>query len=347
MKKVICITLIVMLAFVLVPFAMAQDLKKIPLKWSDHAPPVAGGNVFMKKEWVPRINAEIAKIGYELDITYFHAQSLYKYVDQVQAVEDGLIDFATFVPSWETARAPLHEVLTFPLMGFDDSYAASRMWFELEETIPEFGAEFRKYKDIFHWLPMPSILNANKVYRVPADLKGMKIAASAMTGDLFRSIGATPIKQIPSDWYTSLDRGLLDAAAIGIYGVTLFKLHEVVKVHIFPYKDNFGHPAITVIMNRKKFESLPPGVQKAIDDNVMWATQRISAIDDANNPKSEEYVRKLGHTIVTLTPEEMKLWYAAIKPIHEQWIEKMEAKGLPGRKVFEESRRLVKKYKGK
>ena len=344
MKKGFCVFFIIMMAFVLVPGAMAQDLKKIKLTWSDHAPPVAGGNVFMKTEWVPRINAEIAKIGYQLDITYFHAASLYKYTDQVQALEDGLIDLTTFIPSWEEARAPLHVVVTFPLMGFNDPYAASRMMFDLEKEIPAFGAEFAKYKDVFHWLPLPGILNGNKAYRVPADLKGEKIQATGMMGDVLRSIGASPIRQPPSDWYTSLDRGLIDAINLGIYGVTLFKLEEVVNTHVFPYKDNFGRPATAVLMNRKKFESLPPGVQKAIDDNVMWATQRINAIDASHDPESLELVKKMGHTIVTLTPEEMKLWYAAAQPEMEEWIEKMEAKGLPGREVYEESQRLTKKY---
>jgi TRAP-type C4-dicarboxylate transport system substrate-binding protein len=102
-----------------------------------------------------------------------------------------------------------------------------------------------------------------------------------------------------------------------------------------------------IIMNRKKYESLPPGVRKAIDDNVLWATKRMNEIDDAHNPESLEFVRKLGHTIVTLTPEEMKFWYAAVKPIQEKWIEKMEARGLPGRKVFTEAKRLAKEYSKK
>ena len=50
MKKGFGVFFVIMMAFVLVPGAMAQDLKKIKLIWSDHAPPVAGGNVFMKEE---------------------------------------------------------------------------------------------------------------------------------------------------------------------------------------------------------------------------------------------------------------------------------------------------------
>jgi TRAP-type C4-dicarboxylate transport system substrate-binding protein len=234
--------------------------------------------------------------------------------------------------------------LTFPLMGWD-CYGASRMWFELQQTIPEFGAEFAKYKEIFHWLPMPAVLNANKVLRVPADFKGLKIQSSGMMMHLFRSIGAVPIRQSPPDWYTSLERGLIDGISTGIAAVTMFKLQEVTKVHILPAGDSFGFPAIAVIMNRKKFDSLPPAVQKAIDDQVQWASERMNAIDDAENPKSLEICRKLGHTIVQLTPDEMKLWYAAVKPLQEKWIQDMEAKKLPGRKVFEEAKRLAIKYK--
>ena len=344
MKKGFCVVFVIMMAFVLVPGALAVDLKKISLKWSDHAPPPAGGNVFMKTEWVPRINAAIAKIGYELDITYYHSSSLYKYVDQVQATENGLIDLTTSVLSWESARSPLHDLMTFPLMGFKDSVALSRMWFKLNETIPQFDAEFTKYREIFHWAPLPANLNANKIYRVPSDLKGTKIVSTGMMGNIYRSIGASPLRQPPSDWYTSLDRGLVDAINLGIYGVTMFKLHEVVNTHVVPYGDNFGRPAMSVILNAKKFSSLPPGVQQAINDNVVWASEKMSVIDDGNTTKAYELVKKRGHTIVNLTPEEMKLWHTAAKPLHEKWIEKMEAKGLPGRRVYEEARRLAQEF---
>ncbi len=136
MKTMIYITLIVIVAFALVPASMAKDLKVISRKWSDHAPPTAGGNVFMRQKWVPRVNKELAKIGYKLDITYYHALSLYKYADQVQACEDGLIDIPIFVPSYEIARAPLHGLISIPFMGFN-AQSACRIWFELQDTIPE------------------------------------------------------------------------------------------------------------------------------------------------------------------------------------------------------------------
>jgi TRAP-type C4-dicarboxylate transport system substrate-binding protein len=344
MKRLIYITLIVMVVFALVPPVIAEDIKVIKMIHADNAPAHAGGNVFLRETWIPKVNAEIAKIGYKLDFTFYHSSSLYKYADQAKALEDGLIDVTTFYLSWESARAPLHMVISNPFMGFS-AQSANRIWFELQETIPEFAAEFSKYKEIFHFTMIPTVFNANKVYRVPDDFKGLKVSSTGILAELFKSIGAVPLRLGPPDWYTSLERGLIDVMPTGIYTIVMFKLHEVTKVHIFPTGDNLGWTGVAYLMNRKKYESLPPGVQKVIDDNVRWASRTQTQIDEGNRVKSEEMVKKLGHTMIYLTPEEMELWYAAAKPIKEKWVAEMEAKGLPGRKVYNEAKRLVNKDK--
>jgi TRAP-type C4-dicarboxylate transport system substrate-binding protein len=327
----------------MVPAVTAADLKVIKLVHADNAPSHVGGNVYLREKWLPIINAGLAKVGYKFDVTFYHAESLYKYADQAQALEDGLIDITTFVVSWEKARAPLHTIISSPLMGFN-AQSAQRIWFELQENIPAFGAEFSKYKEIWHMTMIPTVFNANKAVRVPADFKGLKVSATGMQAELFKSIGAIPLRLGPPDWYTSLERGLLDVMPIGIYSVLAFKLSEVTNTHIFPTGDSLGFTGMTYIMSRKKYESLPPEVQKVIDDNVKSCSAEQTGIDEMNRMKAEEAIKKMGHTMIYLTPQEMDLWYAAVKPIHEEWIHEMEAKGLPGRQVFNETKRLSKLY---
>ena len=343
MKRAIQLILIIIVAFMMVPAVMSADLKVIKLRHSDNAPPHAGGNIFYREQWLPKINAELAKVGYKFDITMYHSSSLYKYQDQVQALEEGLIDISCFVLSWEKARAPLHLLISAPLMGFN-AQSAQRIWFELQETIPEFGAEFSKYKEIYHFTMIPKVFNANKAVRTPADFKGQKVSATGMIAELFKSIDAVPLRLGPPDWYTSLERGLLDVHLGGIYQIFIFKLHEVTNTHIFPTGEAFDYTGMSYIMNRKKYESLPPVVQKVIDDNVKPSSTEMTEIDEGNRIKSEEGVKKMGHTLIYLTPEEMDLWRTAAQPIHEKWIAEMEAKGLPGRKVYNEAKRLAKKY---
>ena len=83
MKKsvYIAMALLFVLVTLQVPAVQAQSgtkLTKIPLKWVDHFPPVAGGNIFVKKQYFPRIQAQLAKIGYELDVTFYHSRLFIK-----------------------------------------------------------------------------------------------------------------------------------------------------------------------------------------------------------------------------------------------------------------------------
>ena len=350
MKKVfyMATALAFMIAMVQVPAIQAEsesNLKKIPLRYSNHIPKMVGGNIFLHQVYMPRVQEQLAKVGYTLDVTFYHSGSLYKYSDQVQACDQGLVDMTSIVLSYELARAPLHEVLDMPFMGWDPR-SAYLAWAELDESIPEFQAELSGFKELYRFISVPRLVHHNlKQGRVPADFKGTKIHTTGMTGDLFRSLGAVPIRQNPGDWYTSLDRGLFDGIAVGFDMVTILKLYEVLNNHVIPTNDGFGYTAVSQLMNRQVFDSLPAPVQKVLEENAMWATETLTQMEMDKIPMYEAGPRKKGNNFLMLTPEETALWREAVKPIHEEWIEKMEAKGLPGRKVFEESMRLSHKYK--
>ena len=331
------------MAFVWVAGAAAKDLKTISLKYSDHSPPTSGGAIFTKKEWFPLVQAELAKIGYKLDITYYHASSLYKYQDQVQACELGLIDMTLFSLSYELARAPLHEVISMPFMGYS-AQSANQIWFDLQDSIPAFGSEFRNYMEIFHFMALPRVLNANKELRVPADFKGLKVQSAGMVADMFRSIGAIPIRQAPGDWYTSLDRDLIDGIALGIAGVTMFKLQEVVKIHIIPVGDSMGYVGTSLIMNQRRFKKMPAEVQKILRDKVVWASRRMTEIEEENNIAAEKICKEAGNEFVQLTADETDQWRNAFKPLKAEWVKKMDAKGLPGQEVYDSALSLAKNF---
>jgi TRAP-type C4-dicarboxylate transport system substrate-binding protein len=231
-----------------------------------------------------------------------------------------------------------------PLMGYNE-YSATRIWFDLQETIPEFGAEFEDFKELLHFMALPILLNLNKLARVPADFKGLVMQSSGTTAEMLKSVGVVPVLQSPNDWRTSLKNNLIDGIATGITGIPMYNLQDVVKFHILPTGDSLGLIGTSFIMNRKKFESFPPEVQKIIDDQVLWASNRMAEIEVKNIPESMNICREAGNTFINLTSEEMEEWYDVVEPIHKRWVRKMEAKGLPGEKVYNEAKRLADKYR--
>ncbi|MBN1834099.1 MAG: hypothetical protein JW896_18525 [Deltaproteobacteria bacterium] len=350
MKKIDHIIVIALMAFLIcVQITTAQgdsELKKISLTYSDHSPPDTGGIIFMKEEYLPRVQKELAKVGYELEITFHHSESLYKYDEQVQACKVGLVDITLFAIDYETARAPLHEILNMPLMGYDE-YSATRIWFDLQDTIPEFGAEFEDFKELLHFMALPIVFNLNKVARVPSDFKGLVMQASSMPGEMLRSAGVIPVIQSPNDWHTSLKNDLINGIAVGITGIPMYNLQDVVKFHIQPTGDSLGLTGTSFIMNRKKFENLPPEVQKILDDHTLWASDRMTQIEVKNIPESIKICREAGNQFINLTSKEMEEWYDVVGPIHTRWVRKMEAKDLPGEKVYNEAKRLAEKYRSR
>ena len=349
-KKWIVVVLAIVFGLIAVQSSttFSQELKKIPLTYSDHIPPMAGGNIFLKKQYFPRLQKQLAEKGYQLDITFYHAGSLYNSLQQVQACQQGLIDMTVAVLPYELSRFPLHELLDFAFMGWEDGLMELKVWQGLTENVPEFRKEMSQgFVEFVRFMPSKKYLHTRlgPNVRSVADFKGKKIHSVGVNADLMKMIGAVPIKQDNADWYTSLDRGLLDGIIVAFDMVSIMKLYEVLNTHILPYHDTFGHTPVTHIFSRKKFEKLPPEVQKVFLDNFQWASETITAYEkDVNAPGYQKGAREKGNTFITLTPEETEEFRNADRKVHKMWIAEKEKEGLPGQRLYDEAVRLVKKY---
>ena len=349
MKKwiVLVVAIVFGLVAVQVSTTSAQELKKVPLVYSDHIPPMAGGNIFLKKQYFPRLQEQLATKGYTLDITFYHAGSLYNSLQQVQACQQGLIDMTVAVLPYELSRFPLHEILDFPFMGWDSSMLL-QVWQGLMENSPEFNKEMSNgFVEFVRFIPTKKYIHTRLGPNVRSveDFKGKKIHAVGISGDLIREIGAVPIKQDNADWYTSLDRGLFDGIDVAFDMVGIMKLWEVLNTHILPYQNSFGNTPVTHIFSRRNFMKLPPPVQKVFMDNFEWGSQGITKVEENNVPGYMKGSQEKGDAFITLTPEETAGWLKAAKVVHQNWINKIEKKGLPGQKLYDEAIRQVNMYK--
>jgi TRAP-type C4-dicarboxylate transport system substrate-binding protein len=101
-------------------------------------------------------------------------------------------------------------------------------------------------------------------------------------------------------------------------------------------------------MNQKTWNGLPKDIQKVFTDvSREMLPDSISAAVSGEMEKGIERVKKRGDEIVDLSADQLAKWRATAKPEWEKWIKAMEAKGLPGRKVFDEAQRLVDFYSPK
>ena len=203
---------------------------------------MAGGNIWAKNNYYNKVKEDCAKLGYDLEITFYHASSLYKSTEMVGACEQGLVDMTVCIVPYEQARFPLHELLDFGFMGWDQN-SLYKIWADLAALDPDFRREMAtNFVEYMRFIPTEKWIHTNlgpKV-RTPADFKGKKIHTAGLGAELIKSIGAIPIRQNPGDWYTSLDRGLFDGIVVAFDMVGIMKLWEVLDTHLQANHDTFG-----------------------------------------------------------------------------------------------------------
>jgi TRAP-type mannitol/chloroaromatic compound transport system substrate-binding protein len=117
-----------------------------------------------------------------------------------------------------------------------------------------------------------------------ADLKGLKFRIGGIGGAILAKLGAVPQQIPPSDIYTSLEKGTIDAAEwIGPYDDEKLGLHKVAKYYYTPGWWE-GSAMVTLIINQKAWDALPPAYQQAVEAAAAEQTLVMLAKYDAKNP---------------------------------------------------------------
>jgi TRAP-type C4-dicarboxylate transport system substrate-binding protein len=98
------------------------------------------------------------------------------------------------------------------------------------------------------------------------------------------------------------------------------------------------------LANHDFWKSLPVDLQKIIEDATRYRVEEILRRNISDIQRAEDYARKKGNTFFNITPEDFVMWQEVAKKTHEKWIADQEAKGLPGKAVYDEARRLIKEY---
>jgi len=89
-----------------------------------------------------------------------------------------------------------------------------------------------------------------------------------------------------------------------------------------------------VVMNKEKWNKLPPDIQKIITQvNEEW-TEKSGRNWDEIERAGRDFTLKLGNQIISLSPEENERWAKAVQPILADYVNRMKAKGLPGNEAL-------------
>ena len=241
-------------------------------------------------------------------------------------VVKGLSHVGMSVFSYTVGKFPLMEVIDLPL-GYKSGAVATTV-------TNEFYAKFKpkeldEVKVMFLMGIAPSKIHTKKpVYKLE-DLKGMKIRATGTVARIVAALGATPVAMPMPDTYDALSRGVVEGVVCPIEALEGWRLGEVVK-YTTQNISTTNSIAQFVVMNKGTWNSLSPDIQKIIEKiNEEWIP-KMGAQWDELDKSALDFVIKKGNKIISLTMEEQEQWVKAVRPLLEDYVNRMKAKGLPG-----------------
>lgn len=320
----------------------AKD-KPIKLRVYYHASPV-GGQALFYQEWIKRV--EEASQG-KVDLIFYPGASLGPPMEAFKLVQSGAVDMGCVILGFFPGRFPLTEVIQLPFLGLPSAVVGSRIYQDLYETFPEFKDEYPGVKVLILYTDAPTPIGSNRSIRRAEDMKGLKIRSlSGSPAEMIKALGGSPLLMPPGEIYTSMERSVIDGWMISWEATIGQRLYEVTDYFTTA---NMYQPALSFLMNLDVWNKLPPDIQRIIDEHSGDNGAEFFGMEfDKYNREGVEKVRGMkGKEIIALSPSEVKRWEKICEPIRNKWVADTEAKGLPGKEVLDQAKKLLIKYNEK
>jgi TRAP-type C4-dicarboxylate transport system substrate-binding protein len=308
-KLLIAIQLVIMMSVT----ALAAD--PIVLKFATVEPPFSLNN---KTAWIPlfeKINKDAAGI---LKIELYQGGTLGRNPTQyIQMLKTGVIDIAHIINPYFPGQLVDDWIINIPFIAKDCFECSMAVHHMQEEKL------LRGYEELVV-LGQVCVgqygIHTTFPVKVPGDLKGVKLrTAGKFHHQLAEALGATPVAIPVTKVAESISRGVVGGTLQDWTGMEIFRIIDVARCHcVLP----LGSNAISVVMTKKKYNSLPENARAIFDKykgdffSGYWAEKEYKEIQRI----VEKVFANPKHMVYTPNLEEVKQWNAVIKPVIASWI---------------------------
>jgi TRAP-type C4-dicarboxylate transport system substrate-binding protein len=267
-------------------------------------------------------------------------------IELLKQLESGEIDIADTLPSYYPARFPRTSVMELPTMS-GAAEAGSRIGWTLYEEglLRDDFADF-KLLGLFAGSPY-GIMTKDKTVTGLHDLRGMRIRVSgAVVGLALSRLGMIPLGLPSSMLGKALDNSWVDAVNIGfdIAVATPTTPPRTVVDEVSTLIDaNLSASIQMLIMNKKRYESLPPDLKAVIDRHSgLKVGVAAAGIGDVGYVAAKQALAaNPKYRFFAFSAEDKAEIAQRIAPVLEDWAAGVGAQGIDGAKLLARARVLA------
>lgn len=317
-----------------------KDVETVELSFSIHDSATSIKGV-MYQEWCDQVNA--ASNG-TLNVTLYPGGVLASGSNGLDAMEAGSCDIIWFYTSYYPTLFNLTDIVSLPMLDFDGAGEATNFLWDLYEASPDMAAQYKDYKVIHMYTnPVSYIHSAKKEITCLADLNGMNVAKSGggTMQAFIAALGCNAMSVDSSDFYESLEKGIIDGQISNGSAMNTWNLSEVTKYFVdMPiYVGTW-----LCLMDLEKYEALPDDAKAAIDaysgreNSVYFGT----AAQDESNEAYDEAVSSGKCQWITLSDEAIAEFHAIAEPFYQDWVVNNTTDNFDAQEYFDLAMSLMK-----
>lgn len=354
MKKLFIISAIVLLTMSMIAFSLDGDGKRVVMTKAEASTQtvtlgvnlIFPGTHFVAAQQLPRYfkMVEAATGGkYKLDIKYYPVGSLLSPGDAYDGMTQGIVDMVQSCFSYTPGRFPVMWALYKPGIAPPENChaAAHAIWEYYNALKPK---ELSDSKVLYLWAVGPGWLHSKKPIIKVTDIKGLKIRSTGAFTDAVKLLGAEPIAMPMGEAYLAAQKGLIDSLISPPETLETWKHHEIFDYSVF-LPTVYSHFQY-LVMNLKKWDSLPKDLQNAFDAVAKDAVKEAGQIWQFHNQKGIDFAKaqRGGHHFSHFSDSEVAKLLETIKPIRDSYIEELNKRGLPGETIVKTAATIMEKY---
>lgn len=318
--------------WMLPPSATSQT---ITLKYANFPPSTTFPCVQMER-WKNEVEK---KTGGKVVVQTFPGSTLLNPKNMFEGVVSGTADIGCLAMSYQPGRFPVSEAIDQPV-GFSSAKAASLALYDLiEKYNPK---EFEQVKIITLFTCPPANIMTIKPVKSLKDLKGLELRVGGTQADIIKNLGGIPVAMPQSDTPEALQRGTVKGH---VSSMEVLKDFNYAAYTANATIVNLWVVTFSVVMNKDKWNSLPADVKKAIDDmrreQALWTGTYVDDhVTEAIKWSKEKYNLQIFDLPVSEKTEVPKL----IKPLIDEYAERVTKAGLAGSQIMKDVYSLLDKY---
>lgn len=314
----------------------AQGHAQEVIRVASFTPEQAVGVRFVMKPWMEAVQADA---GDKVTMQGFWGGSLGRNpFKQYELVRDGIVDVAWVLTAYTPGQFSQLQVMELPF-GVKTGEEASVVGWRLFEQGNLKG--FEDIKIITVWNAEPAVIHTVKPIDSLDQVKNLRLrTVGSVQGKFVEALGGAPQAMSSTEANEAAMRGAIDGLVQGWTGMRTFKSFQVVNGS---FDVPFGAFPFLLVMNKAKWESLPPDVQAAImkHGGEGLARQGGQAYDRISKEIQQEKEADPDYTVIRPAASDLTADKVPYKKVHEQWVADTE----DGQRVYDLYMKILDEYR--